>query len=233
MCLLDYQTKAILHSDHPPYNHWQSRLVPYLKWIVLPRTASLWLPRKHNKCRLEMHDQATRRLECRSPHCLTPQPQELAGVAVWIETPESFLSISQSVNSTSKFFFTFLFSGEEPRPKPFFSSLPYYCLTLRGEHVALLGIMLQWMHGSSRASLRCSTPRQPGRWSCPSSSPIYSWQDEHCADIFLDYRIRKVNGNTSTLTMCYIYIYILYICILLLLFFKYFHISHFHNTVLT
>ncbi len=33
-------------------------------------------------------------------------------------------------------------SGEEQRlkPKPFFSYLPYYCLTPRGEHVALLGV---------------------------------------------------------------------------------------------
>ncbi|KAL1250922.1 hypothetical protein QQF64_018718 [Cirrhinus molitorella] len=48
--------------------------------------------------------------------------------------------------------------GEKQRlkQKPFFSYLPpYYRLT-----------------------------QQLGHWSCPSSSPICSWQDEHCADIF-------------------------------------------------
>lgn len=85
LCLLDRQKQAILHSDHPPYHHCQALPVPYLKRIVLPGTVSLWLPRKHNKCHLEiMKDQAARRMEYWSPCCLILKPQKLTGVAVWL-----------------------------------------------------------------------------------------------------------------------------------------------------
>ncbi len=55
-------------------------------------------------------------IRLRSPRCLIPKPQELAGVAVWIETPESFL-FHQPIRQLYEQVLSFV-SGEEQRLKP-------------------------------------------------------------------------------------------------------------------